>query len=335
LTYIIAEIGQNHNGDKNIAKTLIHLARDAGVTAIKLTMRDLEYEMTDEMGAQSYLSANSYGKTYMAHRQALELDKFDVADLVTYAKGISLEVVITFCSHTLLDDEFVQNEILPYIDFIKVASRDITNTLLIKRIGAHTTPIILSSGLSTFPELSLALKELYANRVTLMHCVSKYPTPIEDANLFRIKKMRDYFPEYAIGYSDHTLGYEACLLAVAMGAEMVEKHFTLDSNMRGSDHKCSIEPNYLREMVVAIYEVNSMIGDTATTVPIDSAVKKKLMRSVCSKKYIPKGSRLNLDDLCLLSPGDGISPYELNNLVGKVINTDLSAKSKIEWEMIN
>lgn len=336
MTYIIAEIGQNHNGNKEIAKTLIHIARDAGASAVKLTMRDLDYEMTTEMADRPYCTPNSYGPTYGEHRKYLELTKEDVSELVKYAKSIHIDVVITLCSHTLLDDTYVREQILEHVDFLKVASRDITNTLLIKRLANTPYPIILSSGLCTFAQLSIATRDLLSNRVYLMHCVSKYPTEPRDAQLYRITRLKKHFGSYCIGYSDHTLGIEAAMIAVALGAEMIEKHITLDRNMRGSDHKCSLEPAELRDLTDGIHEVNEMIGnrtDEALYI-LDEDVSKKLTRSVCSDTPLVKGAPLGYENLCLLSPGDGIPPYHLDSMIGRVMNIDLPAKTKLTWEMI-
>lgn len=336
MTYIIAEIGQNHNGNPEIAKTLIHIARDAGVDAIKMTMRDLDFEMTDEVADSPYMSPNSYGQTYALHREFLEIPPEDIADLVQYAKEIGLDVIMTFCSHTLLDDPIIMRDILPYVNSIKVASRDITNTFLIERISQLEFPIILSSGMASFPEITLAAKRLFSSRVSLMHCVSKYPTPIEEASLVRMAIMQEHFSRYEIGYSDHTLGYEACVIAAAMGAKLIEKHITLDNQMRGSDHVCSLEPAELREMVSKICEVSEMKG-TCTLMddsPVSEDVKKKLMRSICSKYSIKKDTVLTEDLLCLLSPGDGIAPRYLNEVGGKITKVDIPQRAKIEWDML-
>jgi len=336
LTYIIAEIGQNHNGNKEIARTLIHIARDAGVDAIKMTMRDLEFEMTDEAAGEPYSSPNSYGQNYGLHREFLEISKEDTANLVQYAKEIGLDVVMTFCSHTLLDSPTVMTEILPFINHIKVASRDITNVLLLDRIGSMEFPIILSSGMSTFPELTLAAQRVFSSKISLMHCISKYPTEIEDACLSRIQRMQEHFTQYEIGYSDHTIGIEACVLAASMGASLIEKHITLDNQMRGSDHICSLEPAELRKMVMKICEVSEMKGASSIMdiTPASEEVRKKLMRSICSKYDIKKDTILTEDLLCLLSPGDGIAPRFLDEISGRILKVDLPKKTKLEWRML-
>jgi len=339
MTYIIAEIGQNHNGSLETAKVLIEMARDAGVSAVKFTMRDLDHELTDEVANAPYTSPNSYGDTYMEHRKKLELDIWEVSILIQYAKDIGIQIVMTFCSYTLLIHPMIKDMILPILNYIKVASRDITNTLLMDKLAEMDIPLILSSGLSNFSEMSTAIQKLYKKDVSILHCVSKYPTSPKDAYLSRINILEDRFKKHRIGYSDHTEGYRACVLAVAMGASIIEKHITLNKEGRGSDHSCSIEPAEFRDMIKEINEVNLLKGYNrmlSHDLQDDEilANRKKLMRSVCSYREIKSGDLIQYKDLCLLSPGDGIPSQSIHEIVGRELKDDLPAKTKIEWEMV-
>lgn len=335
MTYIIAEIGQNHNGDCRVAEELIYKAKNCGADAIKLTMRDINYEMTDKMAIEIYDSPNSYGNTYMEHRKKLELDKEEITKLCMLCDSIDIDVIITFCSHTLLDDQYIQDKIFPLIQCIKVASRDITNTLLIDRLRRMSFPLILSSGLSSYAEISTALHRVYKSRPTLMHCVSKYPTPPEEANLMRICSLKERFKSFEVGYSDHTKGIDAAIIAVAIGATFIEKHITLNKYDKGSDHRCSITPVEFQEMVLAIRNTERMCsGPVYTSNITDKSMqetRRKLMRSVCTDSTLPEGKIIKLSDLCLLSPGDGICASKIHQLVGRTAKNNIPAKTKISW----
>ena len=337
MTYVIAEIGQNHNGCEETARKIINEAKRVNCDAVKFTIRDLDNEMTESMASKPYKSCNSYGETYMEHREYLELSERKLSNLCHYAYSIGLDLVITMCSSTLFDNPIIRDEILPICKYIKVASRDITNFLLIDKIALLDTPIILSSGLSNFQELTLTVQRLVKNKVILMHCVSKYPTMDRDANLIRIQMLRDHFKAHEVGYSDHTIGYEAVKVAVALGATIIEKHITLDPLGKGSDHICSADPETMRNMVREIKCVNQLIGNPISVYEnsrdddIDKT-RTKLMRSVCTSRGLRRGEILGKHNLCLISPGDGIPANRIYDFFGKAVNVDIPAKSKVSWE---
>lgn len=336
MTYIIAEIGQNHNGSFEEAKFLIDAAIEAKASAVKFTLRDLENEMTEEMASQSYESKNSYGKTYMEHRRNLEIPVIDIIKLIDYAKTSGLDCIATFCSGTLLDSELVKEHIIGRLRYIKVASRDITNSFLIDKLAKIDKEIILSSGLSPYSELSLAAQKFNISKINIMHCVSKYPTQPKDLNLLRIKTLSQMFKGINIGYSDHSIGYKAPMLAVAMGANIIEKHITRDTSQKGSDHICSLSPSGFKSMVSEINDVNISLGSKDFLYDeseIDDEImnnRRKLMRSVCTKNEFKSGHSITEPDLCLLSPGDGISPNNIQSLIGRSLSCDYKAKVKIK-----
>lgn len=340
MTYIIAEIGQNHNGSLYEATRLVDAAKEAGANAVKLTIRDLDWEMTHAMADQPYDSKNSYGDTYMKHREALELEENKVLSLANYIRNKDLDIVVTLCSHTLLKKDWIfhlLNDVSLRPSFIKVASRDITNLLLLDAISAYTSHrVILSTGLSDFPEIAQALQHLRGD-VSIMHCVSKYPTPRLDAHLIRIHMLKEYFKTYPIGYSDHTLGNEACITAVAMGAEIIEKHITLNKADKGSDHICSADPTDFKSLVDDIRRTEAMIGsrERVALMEEDADIKKnrdKLMRSVCSALELKAGEPIKPQDLCLLSPGTGIPGNKIYQIPKCVPSKNISEKSTIHWE---
>jgi len=343
MTYVIAEIGQNHNGNFEIARSLIDKAKDSGADAVKLTIRDIDNEMTADAERQKYSSKNSYGRTYGSHRRRLELSLLNNVWACNHAKKLNLDVVITFCSESLLSKPEVVSGILPIASYIKVASRDITNVLLLERLNDIEKPIILSSGLSDYYELGNAIKILYKRNISILHCVSKYPTHAKDAYLSRITALRDRFNNmYMIGYSDHTVGYRACVLSVMLGVSIIEKHITLDKKGKGSDHCCSLEPSEFKCMVNEIKECELLLGENRH---IDNAIitegrdikdkeinanRIKLMRSVCSGRNIEAGEELKKQDLCLLSPGDGIPGDKLTDIVGMLAFKDIPKHKTID-----
>lgn len=339
MTYIIAEIGQNHNGSMDTARQLIDSAAHARCNAVKFTLRDLNREMTTEMAESTYLGRHSYGETYGDHRVVLELSPQQVSELVTYANEKSLEFVLTLCSASLFNDPIIKDCLLPKVAYIKVASRDVTNVTLLEKIGEHPNlRVLLSSGLSDFKELSLALHYLRNNKVTIMHCVSKYPTPDYEANMVRIKMLREVFKDkYDIGYSDHTLGAAAVKVAVSMGCKIIEKHITMDTLLKGSDHTCSADPYALKMLVFEVADVEQRLG---SEISVDSKsfntdrekLRNKLMRSVCTAVDLKKDQIITEEWLCLLSPGTGISGHMMHTLIGKRLIKDIPAKTLIRME---
>ena len=346
MAYIIGEIGQNHNGSLDAAIELTDMAKVNGMNAIKITIRDLGNEMTDKMANTEYKSPHSYGNTYMEHREKLELYPYDYKYLVKYAKEIGLDVVVTLCSETLLEFSWVK-EILKNTDYIKIASRDINNRPLLKAINNLSfDKVILSTGLSQMSEVSLAVNLLNSKNLIIMHCVSKYPHGLEDAMLMRIKLFKDYYSQNQIGYSCHLSDYkkEAIIMAKGLGADFFEVHITLDKLGKGSDHHASADAIELKNIMNIFSKFNSMLDvpgykeNYITFYREDADIQKnrfKLMRSVCTKKDINKGVRIGLDDLCALSPGDGINALHINMITGTTFNKDIKQKTKIDWDDIH
>ncbi len=332
MTYIIAEIGQNHNGSVPMALDLIDAAEYAGCDAVKFTIRDLDYEMTDEQAASAYESPNAFGHTYMEHRQKLELDVVEYNELIPYARAKGLEVVITYC----------HGNIIPLVgtpDKVKVASRDITNIPLLCKVAEMNIPTILSSGMSTIPELSVALKTITEKHfdVTLLHCISDYPTKDSDINLGTMSEISHFFrKKYPIGYSDHSDDWLAPLIAVGMGATVIERHITLDRRLKGSDHKVSSEPRQMKEMVKHIRRAEKMLSVIGDKQAIEGVKKnrKKLMRSLSTIKEVKKGTVLKTEHIGLLSPGDGKGFSEIGSFINRVAAQDIPTHTTLREEMV-
>lgn len=326
MVYIIGEIGQNHNGSIEIAKALIDIGATPVVdefrgetleplNAVKLTKRDLSEELSASQMMMPYENDNSFGKTYGEHRAYLELSDEEHHELYKYAKEKRLDFVETLCSKRCLS-------ILKYFtpDKLKVASRDLTNIPLLNALSETKIPLILSTGMSGQRELEEALSviTLYHDDIAILHCLSQYPAEYKNINLNTISYLQEKYPQYAIGYSDHSIGISIPVAAVAMGAKIIEKHITLDRRMRGSDHKGSLGIDGLSRMVRDIRNVEYALGEKAF---FESSVVKnskvKLERSIATKRAMNKGVVIKEEDIHLLSPGDGFKWSDLAKVIGK------------------
>jgi len=338
MTYIIGEVGQNHNGSIDAAKNLIKSAsREVyeplfnlklnPINAVKFTKRDLNYEMSSTMMNQPYLNKNSFGKTYKEHRNFLELSFEDHLELYKYSKSLNLDFIETLCSISCL-------EILDFFkpDFIKIASRDLTNIPLVEEIAKTNIPMIISTGMAGKKELDDALEKIniYHNDVSILHCVSEYPTHPRNVNLKSINFLQKNYKNNLIGYSDHTIGISVPISAVAMGAAIIEKHITLDRNMKGTDHKGSLGPEGLQRMVRDLRLLEMSLGKEDIFID-ESAVnaKVKLARSLSSNKKLEQGHLISENDFHLLSPGDGISWKDRKLLIGKKIKKSINKNETI------
>ncbi|MCX8484963.1 MAG: hypothetical protein RL747_91 [Bacteroidota bacterium] len=333
-TYIIGEIGQNHNGSVDIAKLIIDAAarpvHDSlfdlelpRMDAVKLTKRDLAQELSASQMSREYNSPHSFGKTYGEHREKLELNDEQHFELYQYAKSHGLDFVETLCAVGCLS---MIKYFMP--DRLKVASRDLTNLPLLGALAETQIPIILSTGMGGYKEIEDALSTIsrYHENISILHCVSEYPTRPENANLLSIKALQKKYPSYTIGYSDHTVGISAPVSAVAMGASIIEKHITLDRRMKGTDQAGSLGVDGIQRMVRDIRLIERSMG-TEDVFIAESTVsaKHKLERSIATKREILAGEVIQESDLHLLSPGDGFKWHELTQVAGKVANQNIPA----------
>lgn len=342
-TYIIGEIGQNHNGSVDLAKLIVDLVSIPivesdfsltlkGMNAVKLTKRDLNEELTQSQMNRPYDSPHSFGKTYGEHRAFLELNDEQHFEVYKHAKSKGLDFVETLCSKGCLS---LLKLFTP--DYLKVASRDLTNLPLLEVMAETKIPIILSTGMAGKKELDDALEAItrYHNDVCILHCVSQYPTEPKNTNLNSIKFLQNNYSKYTIGYSDHTIGIATPVAAVAMGARIIEKHITLDRRMKGTDQAGSLGPDGINRMVRDIRILNLAMGKEELFIdPSVTIAKEKLERSIASKRTIKKGDVVTEDDLHLLSPGDGFKWIQKNQIIGKVALMDIPKDEIIYSKMI-
>ncbi|CAG0952807.1 sialic acid synthase [Flavobacteriales bacterium] len=338
MTYIIGEIGQNHNGSVDLAKLLVEVASRPvreelfgidlkPMDAVKLTKRDLNEELSASQMAAPYNSPHSFGKTYGEHRAFLELNEEQHFEIYLHAKAQGLDFVETLCAKGCLS---IFKYFIP--DKLKVASRDLTNLPLLTALAETKVPIILSTGMAGKKELDEALEIIskYHSHISILHCVSQYPTHPLNTNLLTITYLQKNYPQYTIGYSDHTIGIAAPVAAVAMGAKIIEKHITLDRKMKGTDQAGSLGIDGIHRMVRDIRVMEMSLGKEELF--IDEAVKNakvKLERSIATLRKMSAGETITEKDIHLLSPGDGYKWNEKESLIGKKLRCDLPANEII------
>lgn len=338
-TYIIGEIGQNHNGSVDIAKQIVDFAAKPvkedlfgldlkPMNAVKLTKRDLDHELSDSQMARPYVNENSFGATYGEHRAFLELDDEEHFEIYKYATEKGLEFVETLCAPacTSLLKLFTPN-------YLKVASRDLTNLPLLAVMAETKIPMIVSTGMAGKKELDDALETIsrYHNDISILHCVSEYPTHPDHANLNTINYLQKHYPQYTTGYSDHTIGISAPVAAVAMGARVIEKHITLDRTMKGTDQKGSLGPEGVYRMVRDIRLIERSMGKEEIYISEGvEAAKEKLERSIATKIAIKQGEIITEDMLHMLSPGSGFKWSEKDQVIGKKATQDIPKNEIIE-----
>ncbi|HEV3003222.1 MAG TPA: N-acetylneuraminate synthase family protein [Pirellulales bacterium] len=286
---VVAELGQNHNGKAALAEALVDAAAWAGADAVKLVKRDLASELSREARSRRYESRHAYAETYGEHRQLLELSADDHVELARRARRHGLVHLATACdapSAAFLDELGV--------DAFKIASRDLANLPLVRDVARRGRPVLLSTGMSDFAEIDAAVGELHdaGAEFVLLQCTSLYPTPFEQAHLRSLAALASRYDALA-GFSDHTPGVLLPPVAVALGAVVIEKHLTLDRNMKGTDHACSIEPDELRQLVVDVRRVEAALGrDDKPLAPGTEQVRAKLGRSLVTRVALVAGTRI-------------------------------------------
>ena len=331
-TYVIGEIGQNHNGSVDIAKLIVDVVSIPihdklfnnvlpVMDAVKLTKRDLKQELSQSQMNRPYEGPNSFGATYGEHRAFLELDDEQHFEVYRYAKSKGLDFVETLCAVGCLS---LLKLFTP--DRLKVASRDLTNLPLLAAMAETKIPMIVSTGMAGRKELDDAVTVItkYHNNLSILHCVSEYPTRYENVNLRTITYLKKHFPQFTIGYSDHTIGIATPIAAIGIGAEIIEKHITLDRGMKGTDQAGSLAIDGIYRMMRDIRNLDRSMGKEDLYIePSVVTAREKLERSIASKKELFAGSTIQESDLHLLSPGDGIKWADKSLLIGKQLTQDL------------
>lgn len=315
---IIAEAGVNHNGDITIAKQLIDVAAEAGVDYVKFQTFNSKKLVSKIAQKADYQEENSEvaAESQLKMLQKLELSAKDHFELIEYCGEKGIKFLST--GFDLGSLEFLENLNIP---FFKIPSGEITNLPYLRKIGSFGKPVILSTGMADMQEIGEAIQVLYDQGIakkdlTILHCNTEYPTPMSDVNLRAMITIQNEF-EISIGYSDHTLGIEIPIAAVALGAKVIEKHFTLDRNLIGPDHRASLEPSELKEMVRTIRNIELSLGHGRKE-PSPSEMKNKAVvrKSIVANEKIRAGEIFTEKNLTIKRPGTGISPMKWDTIIG-------------------
>lgn len=313
---IIAEAGVNHNGDLGLAKELARQAKQAGADIIKYQTFVPELLVTRRAEKAKYQEETTgSGESQLDMLRKLALSREDFIELKAYCE----EIGIQFLS-TAFDMESIQLLRELGCELWKIPSGEITNLPYLRKIASFGQPVIVSSGMATMEDIRNTLKVLQnggAGEITLLHCTTAYPTPFEQVNLKAMMTLRDTF-QIPVGYSDHTQGISIPCAAAALGAQVLEKHFTLDRNMEGPDHKASLEPEELKAMVKAVREIEAALGSEKkqpTVLELENA--KVARKSIVARVSIRKGEKLTEENLAVKRPGTGISPMRWDEVIGR------------------
>jgi len=330
--FIIAEAGVNHNGKFSLAKKLIDAAKKAGADAVKFQVFRAERLVTKTAEKPAYQKRSTGAGSQHDMLKKLELTRDDFKKLSGYAE--KKEIIFLASAFDTESVDFLDDLKVPAF---KVPSGEITNFSLLRHVAKKEKPIIMSTGMSNLGEVEEALKTIMeegAKEVVLLHCVSNYPAKVEETNLRAMETLRRTFG-LPVGLSDHTTSTTVPIAAVALGAAVIEKHFTLDRKMPGPDHKASLEPGEFREMVEHIREVEKALGDgVKRPTEGEEAMKKAVRRSIVAKVDIPKGTVIAEDMLDLKRSGIGLEPMHLKKVVGKRAKRDIKVEEPITFEKL-
>lgn len=335
IPYIIAEIGANHNGEIDLAKKMIDIAKKAGADAVKFQSWTPESLIAKEEydRNQSYDDDDGGKKHFGSLKQMVEkyyLREEQHFELKEYCDSIGID----FCSTPFSNEEADLLEKLD-VPFYKIASMDVNNINLLSYVARKKRPIILSTGMSSLAEIETAVKTIENegnSEIVILHCISIYPPDYKDIHLNNITMLQKAFP-YPIGFSDHTVGVSIPLAAVTLGACLIEKHFTLDKNMPGWDHAVSADPEELEVIVRESKNISEALGGYSRIVSKAEEDKKlKFRRSLVSSNSLLKGHTIKEDDLKSKRPGTGIAPDEMKYVIGRKVNRDIAEDELILWE---
>jgi len=323
--FIIAEAGINHQGDVEIAKQLIKNAKECGADCVKFQKRTIKRILTQEGLDKPYVNHNSFGPTYGKHKEALELSFDNFRELKQYAD--ELDIIFTASGWDEESVDFLDELGVP---FFKMASADLTNFPLLEHTAKKGKPMIISTGMASMEMVTKAVElvKKYANnknnKIVLLQCTSTYPTEFEDINLRVIQTYQETFPDVVVGYSGHEKGIAITLAACVLGAKVVERHFTLDRTMKGGDHAASLEPAGFNKMVRDIRAYEMAMGDgVKRVVAAEKPIFVKLAKSIVSRTKIGAGEIITREMLTTKGPGNGISPMDIDKVIGKRAKTEI------------
>ena len=330
--YVIAEIGHNHQGSLKTAKELFQAAAECGVAAGKLQKRDNRTLYTREMFDKPYDNENSFGATYGEHREALEFGKQEYEEL--QAESARLGIGFFSTAFDIRSADFLAElNTAAY----KIASGDLKNIPLLKHVAKIGKPMIVSTGGGTMDDVQRAYDMVMPinPRLCLMQCTCGYPAEFAELDLRVIATYREKFPEIVIGYSGHDNGIAMPVAAYMLGARIIEKHFTLNRAMKGTDHRFSLEPVGMKKMIRDLQRVRMALGDGRKKVYASEASPVlKMGKKLVAARDLPAGHILGAADVAIKSPGDGLAPYYLDQIVGQALTRDVRADQSLTLELV-
>lgn len=330
--YVIAEIGHNHQGSVEMAKQFFLAAKECGADAVKLQKRNNRLLFTRAVYNQPYDHENSFGSTYGEHREALEFGEAEYRELQHYARELGITLFATAFDFSSVD--FLAKLSMPAF---KIASGDLKNTPLLKYVAQVGKPMFVSTGGADIADVQRAYDVIMPinPRLCLMQCTATYPSDPEDMNLRVISTYLEMFPDLVIGLSDHQSGIALALAGYVLGARVIEKHFTLNRAMKGTDHAFSLEPLGLRKLVRDLRRARVAIGDGIKR-PIAKEAKPlfRMGKKLVAARDLASGQVLTGADVAIKSPGDGLPPYELDRVLGKTLIRNLHEDENIAFEAL-
>lgn len=330
--YVVAEIGHNHQGSVEQAKEMFATAKACGVNAVKLQKRANRSLYTREFFNRPYDNEASFGATYGEHREALEFGRDEYQELQRHAR----ELGVTFFATAF---DFESADFLAELDMpaYKIASGDLMNTPLLRYVGEIGKPVIFSTGGGTTDDVRRAYEAVAEvnPQVAILQCTAGYPAAWEELGLRVIQTYRELFPDSVVGFSSHDNGIAMPVAAYVLGARIVEKHFTLNRAMKGTDHAFSLEPQGLRKLVRDLQRARLALGDGQKTMyQSETAPVMKMGKTLVAVRDLPAGHALTRDDIALKSPGGGLPPYELDRLVGRMLRHPVGEETALTFELL-
>lgn len=330
--YVIAEIGNNHQGNVDKCKEMFRVAKECGADGVKLQKRDNQNLYTKAAFNKPYEHENSFGTTYGEHREFLEFGKPEYLELQKYSK----ELGITFFATAF---DFASADFLAELEMpmYKMASGDLQNIPLLKYVAKFNKPMIISTGAATIEDVKRAYEAIMPinEKLCILQCTASYPANFEELDLRVIQTYREMFPDINIGLSSHDNGIAMAVAAYVLGARVIEKHFTLNRAFKGTDHPFSLEPTGLRKMVRDLRRTRQALGDGEKKVYLsERPALMKMGKKLVAARNLPAGKVLTSSDIAIKSPGDGIAPYELENILGKVLTSPLEVDEAFSWSSL-
>jgi sialic acid synthase len=331
--WIIAEIGHNHQGRLTTAKDMFRVAKECGADAVKLQKRDNRHLYTKAMYDKSYDHENSFGLTYGEHREALEFGWDEYRELMDYAKELDISMFATAF-------DFPSADFLAKLDVpaFKIASGDLRNIPLLTHVAKFQKAMVVSTGGGTMEDVNRVYDAVMPinQKLCFLQCTAGYPAAFEELNLNVITTFRERFPKTVIGLSSHDNGIAMAVAGYMLGARVIEKHFTLNHTWKGTDHAFSLEPTGFKKMVRDLRRVRVAMGDGVKRV-YETEVNPmvKMGKKLVAARNLPAGHAIRREDVAIKSPADGLPPYELNKIIGRVTRVPLQADQNIIFEVLN